>query len=231
MMGDEAGPTTETLKVKRACHKGKITLYAGMLEPLLSSKGLQAKNHLARVEDLSKKYNIHVSKFKELHVKIAERLETEAEEAGEAATLEVITENGEYVGKVEGEVYEVLERRKAFRQEVRDYNDKHILMNTTIPKIKTEYENSVKVFEIERVNTAIVLEPLRQIPKNDLVNSQGIKFLNVAALRQRLENAKKTLTAKYLELGDTLKLAGFDDIEDKISELTPEFEMSEANKE
>ena len=185
MMVDVAGPTTETLKVKRACHKGKITLYAGMLEPLLSSKGLQAKNHLARVEDLSKKYDTHVSKFKELHVKIAERLETEAVEAGEAAALEVITENGEYLGKVEGEVYEILEKRKAFRQEVRNYTENQILMNTTIPKIKTEYENSVSVFEIERVNTAIVLEPLKQIPKDDLVKSQGIKFLNVAALRHQ----------------------------------------------
>ena len=109
MMGDEAEVTTETMKVKRAGHKGKITLYGRLLEPLLTAKGLQAKNHGARVDDLSKKYDTHVSKFKELHVKIAERLEAEAEIVGEDKVLEVITENGDYLDRVEGEVYAVLE--------------------------------------------------------------------------------------------------------------------------
>ena len=161
-MADEAEVTTDSLKVKRASHKGKVTLHARLLEPLLSSKGLQAKNRVAQVEDLCKKFDSFVLKFKETHAKVAERLENEAEAAGEEALVEVITENGEYCHQIETEVYEVLEKRKAFKLEVKNFNDKQNLMNSTIPKVKLEYETAVRNFILERNNACSLSFRTRQ---------------------------------------------------------------------
>ena len=85
-MGDEAEATIDGLKVRRASYKGKVTLHGRLLEPLLANRGLQAKIRVAQVDDLCKKYDSFVSKFKEAHAKVAERLESEAEALGEEGT-------------------------------------------------------------------------------------------------------------------------------------------------
>ena len=229
-MADEAEVTIDSLKVKRASHKGKVTLHARLLEPLLLSKGLQAKNRVAQVEDLCKKFDSFVLKFKETHAKVAERLENEAEADGEEALVTVITENGEYCHQVEVEIYEVLEKRKAFKLEVKNYNDKQNLMNLTIPKVKLEYETAVRNFTLERDNAKIVIDPVSDMNRDQLTKYPGVKLLDMTEPRYKLEQAYQSLVAKYSELYETLKQAAWDNIEDRINQITPEFEISEANQ-
>ena len=187
-----------------------MTLHGRLLEPLLSNKGLQAKNRVAQVEDISKKYDSSVSKFKEAHAKVAERLESEAEALGEEAIVAVITGSGEYCHQVEAEVYEILEKSKAFKLEVKSFNEKQVLLNTTIPKVKLEYETAIRNFILVRDNAKIVVDPVSEIDRDDLIRSPGI-------------------TSRFSELYETLKQATWDNVEERISQITPEFDMSTAN--
>ena len=112
-----------------------------------------------------------MSKFKEAHAKVAERLENEAEADGEEALVAEITESGEYCHQVEAEVYEVLKKRKAFKLEVKTFNDTQ--HNTTIPKVKLEYETAVRNFILERDNAKVVVDPVSEIDRDDLTRSPG----------------------------------------------------------
>ena len=229
MAVEDDAPTINTLKAKRAGYKGKITLHVRLLQPLITAKGAEAKNKADRVKDLSEKFYCVVEKFKEVHAKVAERLESEAE--GEAAIEEAIQESGDYCNEVEATIYETIEGLKTFKKEVKAYIEAQLMLSTTIPKSKTDYEDAVRKYCLERDNSLAVLSGLTQLNEEQLGNSQKVRFMNASTPRHKLENAHKNLVEKYTLLHNILRQADLEEIDSEIEKVTPEFEIAEANKE